>query len=76
MGFIHSAECEIMRNNVLININMVQAAAAARVARFFFLSSVSIAICCSAAAAHRGRLLPAMLDNEYGWDKLYSERVA
>ncbi len=27
MGFIHSAECEIMRNNVLININMVQAAA-------------------------------------------------
>ena len=29
MGFIHSAECEIMRNNALININMVHAAAGA-----------------------------------------------
>src|SRR5256886_13514510 len=27
MGFIHSAECEIMRNNALININMIHAAA-------------------------------------------------
>jgi len=27
MGFIHSAECEIMRNSALININMVHAAA-------------------------------------------------
>ena len=27
MGFIHSAECEILRNNALINIHMVHAAA-------------------------------------------------
>lgn len=26
MGFIHSAECEIMRNNVFINVNMIDAA--------------------------------------------------
>ncbi len=27
MGFIHSAECEIMRNSALINIHMTDAAA-------------------------------------------------
>src|SRR5712691_10249898 len=27
MGFIHSAECEIMRNNALINLDMIDAAA-------------------------------------------------
>jgi len=29
MGFIHSAECEIMRNSALINIHMIHSAAAA-----------------------------------------------
>ena len=33
MGFIHSAETEIMRNSVLININMTHAAAEARIPR-------------------------------------------
>ena len=43
MGFIHAAECEIMRNNVLINVNMIDAAAARpAVARFFYSSSVCI----------------------------------
>jgi nucleoside-diphosphate-sugar epimerase len=28
MGFIHSAECEIMRNSMLVNLNMIEAAAA------------------------------------------------
>ncbi len=32
MGFIHSAECEIMRNSALVNINMIDAAASAGVA--------------------------------------------
>ena len=77
MGFIHSAECEIMRNNVLININMVQAAADRAVRRHFFSSSVCI---------YRDMLpgeqelteedaYPAHSDNEYGWEKLYAERT-
>ena len=37
MGFIHSAECEIMRNNALINLNMVHAAADAGVAALLLL---------------------------------------
>jgi len=42
MGFIHSAECEIMRNSALININMIHAAAHAGIKRYFFSSSVCI----------------------------------
>jgi GDP-D-mannose 3',5'-epimerase len=42
MGFIHSAVCEIMRNNVLINVNMIDAAAEARVGRYFYSSSVCV----------------------------------
>ena len=40
MGFIHSAECEIMRNSALININMIDAGAATGIRRYFFSSSV------------------------------------
>ncbi len=42
MGFIHSAECEIMRNSALININMIDAAARGGIGRYFFSSSVCI----------------------------------
>ena len=42
MGFIHAAECEIMRNSALVNINVIDAAARTRVGRYFFSSSVCI----------------------------------
>ena len=43
MGFIHGAECEIMRNNALFNLHMVHAAAQGGVpARYFFSSSACI----------------------------------
>jgi len=42
MGFISTAECEIMRNSALINVNMPQAAAEAGVSRYFLSSSVCI----------------------------------
>ncbi|MEN8144644.1 MAG: NAD-dependent epimerase/dehydratase family protein [Gemmatimonadota bacterium] len=78
MGFIHSAECEIMTNSALININMVNAAAAAGASRYLFSSS---------ACVYRDQTVgdeylteedayPAMPDNEYGWEKLYAERMA
>lgn len=77
MGFIHGAECEIMHNNVLININMTHAAASAGVSRYFYSSSV----CVYRDMAHgepeiaEDDAYPAMPDNEYGWEKLYSERI-
>lgn len=78
MGFIHSAECEILRNNALINVNMIQAAAGARVGRYFFSSSVCVYrdMLPGEPALTEADAYPAMPDNEYGWEKLYAERVA
>jgi nucleoside-diphosphate-sugar epimerase len=78
MGFIHAAECEIMRNNVFINVNMTQAAAAARATRYFFSSSVCIYrdMAPGEPELDEAGAYPALPDNEYGWEKLYSERVA
>ncbi|HEV2070479.1 MAG TPA: NAD-dependent epimerase/dehydratase family protein [Acidimicrobiales bacterium] len=78
MGFIHSAECEIMRNNALVNLNVVDAAAAAGVPRYFFSSSVCIYRDMEPGEPEldEAQASPALPDNEYGWEKLYAERVA
>jgi nucleoside-diphosphate-sugar epimerase len=78
MGFIHSAETEIMRNSVLININMTHAAAEVRIPRYFFSSSVCIYRDMEPGEAEltEEEAFPALPDNEYGWEKLYSERMA
>ncbi len=78
MGFIHSAECEIMRNSALININMVHAAANLGVSRYFFSSSVCVYRDMQVGEAEMTEedAFPAMPDNEYGWEKLYAERMA
>jgi len=78
MGFIHNAECEIMTNSALINIHMINAASDAGVGRYLFASS---------ACVYRDQQIgeneideddayPALPDNEYGWEKLYAERMA
>ena len=78
MGFIHSAECEIMRNSALININMIDAAAGARIGRYLFSSSVCIYrdMAPGEPELTEEEAYPAFPDNEYGWEKLYAERMA
>lgn len=78
MGFIHSAECEIMRNNALININMIDAAARSGIGRYFFSSSVCIYrdMAPGEPELTEEQAFPALPDNEYGWEKLYAERMA
>ena len=78
MGFIHSAETEIMHNSALINIYMTDLAAKLGIQRYFFSSSV-----CVYRDMRQGepemteeQAIPAHPDNEYGWEKLYSERIA
>ena len=78
MGFIHSAECEIMRNSALVNIHMTHTAAALGAKRYFFSSSACVY---RDMEAHESELTeeqayPALPDNEYGWEKLYAERMA
>jgi nucleoside-diphosphate-sugar epimerase len=78
MGFIHSAETEIMHNSLLININMTHSAAEARIPRYFFSSSVCIYRDMKPGEPEmtEEEAYPALPDNEYGWEKLYSERMA
>jgi GDP-D-mannose 3',5'-epimerase len=78
MGFIPFAECEIMHHNALINIHMAHAAAQMGVSRYFFSSSVCVYRDMQAGEPEltEDDAIPANPDNEYGWEKLYAERVA
>ena len=78
MGFISVAECEIMRNNALINIHMTHTAATMGVPRYFFSSSVCVYRDMQPGEPEMTEddAIPAHPDNEYGWEKLYAERVA
>jgi nucleoside-diphosphate-sugar epimerase len=79
MGFIesHKAACML---SVLINTNLLRAAVDAHVERFFFGSSA-----CVYAAEHQASpevkplreedAYPAMPEDGYGWEKLFSERM-
>jgi GDP-D-mannose 3', 5'-epimerase len=79
MGFIesHKAACML---SVLINTNLLRAAEAADVERFFFGSSA-----CVYAEEHQTSpdvtplreedAYPAMPEDGYGWEKLFSERM-
>jgi len=77
MGFIHSAECDIMHNSGLINIHMIHAAAELGVPRYFYSSSVCVYRDMQPGEPEmtEAEAIPAHPDNEYGWEKLYSERM-
>jgi len=78
MGFIHSAECEIMHNSALINIHMIHHASQMGVPRYFFSSSVCVYRDMQPGEPEmsEAEAIPANPDNEYGWEKLYAERMA
>ncbi len=78
MGFIHSAECEIMHNSALINIYMTHTAAELGIPRYFFSSSVCVYRDMQPGEPEmtEAEAIPANPDNEYGWEKLYAERMA
>ncbi len=81
-GYIFTGvnDAEILRNSALINLNVLIACQAARVGRVFYASSACIypsfnqenpdhPNCCESTA------YPAAPDSEYGWEKLFSERL-
>jgi nucleoside-diphosphate-sugar epimerase len=78
MGFIHSAECEIMHNSALINIHMTKTASDMVIPRYFFSSSVCVYrdMMPGEPEMTEAEAIPANPDNEYGWEKLYAERMA
>ncbi|HEY1303421.1 MAG TPA: NAD-dependent epimerase/dehydratase family protein [Vicinamibacterales bacterium] len=79
MGFIelHKAECML---TVLINTHMLMAAREAGVERFFYSSSACVYAAEKQTTAAVSPLreedaYPAMPEDGYGWEKLFSERM-
>jgi nucleoside-diphosphate-sugar epimerase len=77
MGYISSAECDIMRNSCLVNLHMIHNAALAGVKSYFFSSSACVYPNqdLDAEESEEHDAYPAFPHNEYGWEKLFSERV-
>lgn len=81
-GFIFTGEndADVMHNSATINLNMLHVGAKVGVKRFFYSSSACIYPefnqldpdnpNCEESSAY-----PAMPDSEYGWEKLFSERL-
>lgn len=81
-GFVFTGDndADIMHNSALINLNMVEAAYSAGVKKYFYSSSACMYPSynqedpdnpkCSEDSAY-----PADPDSEYGWEKLFSERL-
>jgi GDP-D-mannose 3', 5'-epimerase len=79
MGFIetHKAECML---SVLINTHLLMAARDAAVDRFFFSSSACVYAAdkqtdADVTALTEADAYPAMPEDGYGWEKLFSERM-
>ena len=79
MGFIetHKAECML---SVLINTHMLMAAREAGVKRFFYSSSACVYAAekqtsAAVVALKETDSYPAMPEDGYGWEKLFSERM-
>lgn len=81
-GFVFSGEhdADIMHNSALINLNVVQACARAGVRRVFYSSSACVyprhnQLEPSAPTTAEDSVYPADPDSDYGWEKLFSERL-
>lgn len=80
IGFITNVKAEVMRDNVLINVNMLEAARKREVKRYFFSSSACVYPTFRQESPHvvplkEDHAYPADPDNEYGWEKLFTERL-
>ena len=77
-GFIFTGEndAEVMHNSALINLNVAKYATEAKVKKLFYSSSV----CAYSIEQVRQRIseeaiYPANPDSNYGWEKIFSERL-
>ena len=76
-GYMVPKESEMMYSNVLINAYMVDEAVKAKVKKYFFSSSVCVYkdMKVGSKEIKEADVYPALPENEYGWEKLYSERM-
>jgi nucleoside-diphosphate-sugar epimerase len=81
-GFVFTGEndADIMHNSALININMLEACHRRNVSRIFYSSSACMYPEYNQLDPHNPKTsedsaYPAAPDSEYGWEKLFSERL-
>ncbi len=81
-GFVFSGEndADIMHNSALINLNMIEASHVAGVKKIFYSSSACIyperiQLETDNPGLKEDMAYPADPDSEYGWEKLFSERL-
>jgi len=80
MGFISQNHATIMRNNVTINLNTLEAARKAKVKRYLYTSSacmypVNLQTEENSAPLAENMAYPANPQHGYGWEKLYTEKL-
>jgi len=80
IGFIETVKAEVLHDNVLINSHMLEAARQHSVGRYFYSSSACIYPTYRQHEAdipglRESDAYPADPDNEYGWEKLFTERL-
>lgn len=80
MGFITFHTSDILYNNVCINANTAEAAKQNKIKKLFYSSSACIYPKykqeeTDVAALKESDAYPAVPDSEYGWEKLFSERL-
>ncbi len=79
IGFISSVQAELVHDNILIDTNMLESAYRNKVKRFFYSSSALVYPNFTDKKRNVGLkesyAYPAMPDSEYGWEKLFVERL-
>jgi nucleoside-diphosphate-sugar epimerase len=80
IGFIETVKAEVLHDNVLINTHLLEAARQQGVHRFFYASSACVyptfrQLESDNPGLKEDECYPADPDNEYGWEKLYTERL-
>ena len=81
-GFISTGknDADIMHNSALINLNVLEACTGAEVGRIFYSSSACVypernQLDPDRPNCTEDSVYPAAPDSEYGWEKLFSERL-
>lgn len=79
VGFISTVQAELMHDNILIDVNMIEASYRNGVKKFFYPSSAlvypSFRELKKNEALKEEYAYPANPESEYGWEKLFAERL-
>lgn len=79
IGFIASVQAELVHDNILIDTNMIESAYRNGVKKFFYPSSALVYPNFKDKRRNAGLkeeyAYPALPDSEYGWEKLFAERL-